>query len=105
MANASVQHTHKPKTIMEKVTTVSLTLSLAEAETLLTLVRNASGHPLGSRRRHTDGILVALRHAGVTAPSAANFSGSIHFDNEPDFDKPGSGTPVVAKTGGNFTIF
>jgi hypothetical protein len=72
--------------------TVDLELTLAEAETLLKVVRNVAGDEDTTRRAHTDRIMTALQDAGVWAAGHDFFRGNISFSREPDFDKP-QGTP------------
>jgi hypothetical protein len=65
---------------------VQLTLSVAEAETLLDITQNIGGSTQTSRRVHTDRIESALRSAGVTRPCAKYADGvksGIYYDNEP----------------------
>jgi hypothetical protein len=53
------------KKVVSSIVSVELTLTVDEARTLRTILRNVSGSVSGSRRRHADSVLMALQGAGV----------------------------------------
>lgn len=69
-----------------RVDTVTLTLSIDEAEALRAVVGSVWGDENDSPRKHIDAIWNALRDAGVPNVLASLVSEEIRFDNYPDED-------------------
>lgn len=70
--------TAKTKTVTE-VTGVDLSLTKAEAETLVTVLRNVGGDRYNGPRVHTDAILGHLKAVKIT-PADLRVSGAILID-------------------------
>lgn len=70
MATAKVETTKKPK-LVEKVVQVkevTLTLSVNEAEAIMSILYKVGGQHLRSPRRHTDRVMRALQDVGIQFP-------------------------------------
>lgn len=71
--------------------TIELTLSMAEAETLLAIGQKIGGNATRTRRGHMDAINSALFGAGVGIPTASfdsRHDNSIYFATEEGFNEP-----------------
>jgi hypothetical protein len=83
MASAVKRTREVRKTVTDVVPDgVTLTLTQAEAETLLMVHARIGGDPMVTRRLHTDGIGQALRNAGVVKPDTLysdELSGGLTF--------------------------
>lgn len=108
MAKASLQPAvTETKTVEVKPATVTLELTLAEAETLRYLTGSITGSSSKSRRSHTNAVYYALRAAGVSHEHVSAsvepraYSGlGFHFKEEPGFNRAlsfskGGDTPTV----------
>ncbi|MCY0963018.1 hypothetical protein [Streptomyces sp. H27-H5] len=79
------------RTITEK--TVTLTLSVEEAEALVAITSRVGGHQSRSPRQHTDAVMAALKKAGVRAHNAFGAHPAKHLDDNAEglyfAEKPG----------------
>jgi hypothetical protein len=83
MAKAKVvEKTKKPKRV------VRLTLTVAEAQTLVDVTTRIGGHNEDSPRVHTEAVLKALRGAGVFGPGhrTSDPNRAIYFYNFDGFN-------------------
>lgn len=85
MAKATRTNVEKKVQRTELVPSITLTLSIEEAEALAVLTSNIAG-PFGSPRTHTDNVYYALTDARVSVsgkPVAKQLSGSMTWLKEP----------------------
>ncbi|MER6086553.1 hypothetical protein [Streptomyces bluensis] len=86
MAKATRTTISKTVTETKNVPGVTLTLETEEAEALMTLVGNITGHNTDSPRKHTDAIYYALDRAGISTYGKSigkQIEGSLRWLKEP----------------------
>lgn len=66
--------------------TITMELTIEEAQALTDVLASVGGNPLASRRRHTDAVYEALTDAGfrhwASFAGIRDFTGSVSFKEE-----------------------